>query len=249
MKLTAKEVYDKLVNEFKIKEQIGEIKFTLGDLTINVTTSDVVGNIMQQWVKEWLIKNGVEAEENPNTQAAPDFFLDLDNRQKGWMEVKAFHGSPNFDIADFAPYGNELPDKPWCLDEDFLIFKYKMDSKTGVITIVDIWLKKVWEICGTSANYAINVQAKAPDKSNPKQKNIHKIRPITWYTTRKNTYKPFKSLEYFLSAMAYLRLSDYRTFMDSTWLIRVKKAYRDYFGKDLSIPNFNEIPTEELKRI
>lgn len=249
MKLTARQVYEKLVNEFKIKKQIGEIKFSLGGLSINVTTSDVVGNIMQEWVKQWLIKNDIEAEENPNTQAAPDFFLDLNDRKKGWLEVKAFHDSPNFDVADFAPYGNELPDKPWCLDEDFLIFKYKMDEKTGDITIVDVWLKKVYEICGTSKKYAICVQAKAPDKNNPNHKNIHKIRPITWYTKRKNTYKAFNSVEYFISAMAFLRLTDHRTYMDGTWVDRVKNAYKEYYGVELTIPFFNTIPLEELKRI
>ena len=49
MKLTADEVYQKLVEDFKIYEVQGQIKFYLGDVDIIVKARDVVGNIMQEY--------------------------------------------------------------------------------------------------------------------------------------------------------------------------------------------------------
>ena len=48
MRLTAQEVYDKLVNEDGILQLEGQIKFYLGDVNIIVKQRDVVGNIMQE---------------------------------------------------------------------------------------------------------------------------------------------------------------------------------------------------------
>ena len=45
MRLTAQEVYDKLVNEDGILQLEGQIKFYLGDVNIIVKQRDVVGNI------------------------------------------------------------------------------------------------------------------------------------------------------------------------------------------------------------
>ena len=50
MRLTAQEVYDKLVNEDGILQLEGQIKFYLGDVNIIVKQRDVVGNIMQEWL-------------------------------------------------------------------------------------------------------------------------------------------------------------------------------------------------------
>ena len=58
MKLTADQVYQKLLEDFKIYEVQGQIKFYLGDVDIIVKARDVVGNIMQEWLEGWLKKNG-----------------------------------------------------------------------------------------------------------------------------------------------------------------------------------------------
>ena len=50
MKLTAQEVYNKLMLEDKILEVKGQIKFYLGNVDIVVKQRDVVGNIMQEWL-------------------------------------------------------------------------------------------------------------------------------------------------------------------------------------------------------
>lgn len=243
MKLTAQEVYHRLVDDYRITEKKGCVKFNIGEVSITATTRDSIGTLIQNWVKEWLIKEGVEAEENPNTQTAPDFFLDLDNKTKEWLEVKAFYNSPNFDIADFVPYGNELSNHIHMLDENFLIFQYDLNEDTGEVSIIDVWLKKVWEICGSSSLYALNVQAKAPDRNNPEQKQIFKIRPVTWYSTR-GRFKPFNSVEYFLCALEELRSVDPRTRNDITWKSRIEKAYVKEFGKRIQIPRWSEIADE-----
>ena len=75
MKLTADEVYQKLVEDFKIYEVQGQIKVYLGDVDIIVKARDVVGNIMQEWLEGWLKKNNIEYSPNENTQMPPDVFL------------------------------------------------------------------------------------------------------------------------------------------------------------------------------
>lgn len=55
MRLTSREIYNKLLNEDKILEIKGQIKFFLGDVNIVVKQKDVVGNIIQEWLQGWLI--------------------------------------------------------------------------------------------------------------------------------------------------------------------------------------------------
>lgn len=91
MRLTAQEVYDKLVNEDGILQLEGQIKFYLGDVNIIVKQRDVVGNIMQEWLQGWLDKRGIEYAPSENTQMPPDFFLNPDDKTKNLLEVKAFN--------------------------------------------------------------------------------------------------------------------------------------------------------------
>lgn len=60
MIVTAREVYDKLVKEDRILESAGRITFSFDDVNIIVKQKDVVGNIIQEWVQGWLIKNNIE---------------------------------------------------------------------------------------------------------------------------------------------------------------------------------------------
>ena len=64
MKLTGTELYNKLVNEYKIIGEKGIINFSLKDLTISVETKDTIGNLLQEWLKAWLKKEEIEFEEN-----------------------------------------------------------------------------------------------------------------------------------------------------------------------------------------
>ena len=126
MRLTSQEVYDKLINEDRILELQGQIRFYLGDVDIIVHQKDVVGNIIQEWLQGWLDKRGIEYAPSENTQMPPDFFLNPDDLTKNLLEVKAFNrsASPGFDIADFRMYEEEIVDKPYMLHVDYLIFGY-----------------------------------------------------------------------------------------------------------------------------
>ena len=129
MRLTSQEVYDKLINEDRILELQGQIRFYLGDVDIIVHQKDVVGNIIQEWLQGWLEKRGIEYAPSENTQMPPDFFLNPDDLTKNLLEVYAFKrsASPGFDIADFRMYEEEIVDKPYMLHVDYMIFGYDMD--------------------------------------------------------------------------------------------------------------------------
>ncbi|MBR5578443.1 MAG: NgoBV family restriction endonuclease [Lachnospiraceae bacterium] len=236
MRLTAREIYDRLVNDDHILKLEGQIKFYLGDVNIIVKQKDVVGNIMQEWLQGWLDARGIEHALSENTQMPPDFFLDPDDRTKGLLEVKAFNrnGSPGFDIADFRMYASEIQEKPYMLDVDYLIFGYDMNDN-GVVTIKDVWLKKVWQITRRMENYPINLQVK--------EGVIHKIRPGVWYSERITDYAIFECLEDFISAIEETTFKEpkLRSSIASTWLAVFQKNYKAWCGKELNIPRWNDI--------
>lgn len=237
MRLTSQEVYNKLVNEDRITELEGQIKFYLGDVNIIVKQRDVVGNIMQEWLQGWLDKNDIEYAPSENTQMPPDFFLNPDDRTTNLLEVKAFNrsGSPGFDIADFRMYQSEIIEKPYMLDVDYLIFGYDM-SDDGIVTIKDVWLKKVWKITRRMEDWPINLQIK--------EGHVHKIRPGVWYNedTSRTDYSIFNSLEDFISAMEQTVYQNDETRRDaSTWLIRFKRNYERRYGIALNIPRWYDI--------
>lgn len=236
MKLTAQEIYDKLLNEDHILDLEGQIKFFLGDVNIIVCQKDVVGNIMQEWLQGWLDTKGIEYAPNENTQMPPDFFLNPDDRTKNLLEVKAFNrnGSPGFDIADFRMYASEIQEKPYMLDVDYLIFGYDM-SDDGVVTIKDVWLKKVWQITRRMENYPINLQVK--------EGVIHKIRPGVWYSERATDYAIFECLEDFISAIEETTFKEpkLRNTIAPTWLTKFQKNYKTWHGRELNVPRWNDI--------
>ena len=234
MKLTPEEVYKRLLEVDKIKTVEGQIRFYLGNVDIIVKQKDVVGNVIQEWLEGWLKKNGIEYAPNPNTQMPPDIFLNPDDQEHDLLEVKAFNrdASPGFDIADFKAYIREIVEKPYMLHTKYIIFGYKM-SEDGIVTIKDLWLKDVWEITRSSAQWAINVQYK--------NKIINKIRPCTWYA-KKNKFPIFKSLEHYLSAIEETIYSYPDTRNQAIgWKDRMEKSYEKYYGKNINIPRWMDI--------
>ncbi len=240
MRLSAQQVYDKLMQEDKILELHGQIKFFLGDVNIVVKQKDVVGNIIQEWLQGWLDKRGVEYAPSENTQMPPDFFLNPDDLTKGLLEVKAFNrsASPGFDIADFRMYEEEIIDKPYMLDVDYLIFGYDM-SNDGIVTIKDLWIKKVWQITRRMEDWALNLQIK--------QGVVHKIRPAVWYSN-KGKYSTFESLEDFISAVEETVYQNPKTHESASgWKRKFLKAYEEHYGVKLSIPRWDDI-SEKYQR-
>ena len=235
MRLTSQEIYDKLVNDDKILELQGQIKFFLGDVSIIVRQKDVVGNIIQEWLQGWMDKRSIEYAPSENTQMPPDFFLNPDDRTKNLLEVKAFNrsASPGFDIADFRMYEEEIIDKPYMLDVDYLIFAYDM-SEAGVVTIKDLWIKKVWQITRRMEKWPINLQVK--------QNVVHKIRPGVWYSTKKSNYPMFRCLEDFIAAIEETVYQNPKTHDSaSMWKRKFLDSYKRYYGEFLKIPRWDDI--------
>lgn len=230
IKLSAQEVYNKLVNEDKILELHGQIKFSFGGVDIIVRQKDVVGNIIQEWLQGWFDRRGVEYAASENTQMPPDFFLDINDKTKDLLEVKAFNrsASPGFDIADFRMYANEIIEKPYMLDVDYLIFGYDMSDK-GLVTVKDLWLKKVWEITRRMEGWPVNLQIK--------QGVVHKIRPGVWYSTKKSNIPMFTCLEDFLSAIEEAIYQNPKTHDSAaSWKNKFLRKYKRFYGRELIIP-------------
>lgn len=235
IKLSAQQIYDKLIDEDKILQLTGQIRFYLGDVDIIVKQKDVVGNIIQEWLQGWLEKRKIEYAPSQNTQMPPDFFLDKADRTKNLLEVKAFNrkASPGFDIADFRMYSEEIIAKPYMLDTDYLIFGYDM-SDEGVVTIKDLWLKKVWEITRRMEGWAINLQVK--------QRVVHKIRPGVWYSNKAGNIPMFRCLEDFVSAIEETVYQNPKTHHDAaTWKRNFLQAYEKHYGVKIKIPRWSDI--------
>lgn len=237
--LTAEQVYDRLLNVDKIKTVEGQIRFFLGDVDIIVRQKDVVGNIIQEWLEGWLRKNNIAFDANPNTQMPPDIFLNPEDHTKDLLEVKAFNysASPGFDIADFKAYAQEIISSPYMLNTKYIIFGYSM-SVDGIVTIKDLWLKSVWEICRSMEGWPLNVQYK--------NKVIHKIRPAKWFGT-KSKFPMFQSMEHYLSAIEET-LFDYPDThgIAKGWRKKVVDAYNDFYGTNIKVPRWEEL--EEFYR-
>lgn len=237
MKLSSREVYDRLVNEDRILEQEGQISFNFGDVGIVVKQRDTVGNILQEWLQGWLDSRNIDYALSENSQMPPDFFLDPADKTKNLLEVKAYNynASPGFDIADFRMYETEIIDKPYMLDVDYLIFGYDMDD-TGIVTIKNLWIKKVWEITSSSEKWPMKLQVK---------KNVvHKIRPCNWDSASTH-YKTFARLEDFISAIEETVYQNPDTRKESsTWKYKFLKSYEEFYGVRLSIPRWDDIRDE-----
>lgn len=227
MKLTSEQVYHKLTKEYKIVGQTGGIKFTVKDLSIIIKTKDTVGNLLQEWLKAWLLQSDIDFEENTNSQTFPDFLLDKTNPKSGLLEVKSFDfdRGPGFDLANFDSYCNSLLSHAYRIDSDYLIMAYQMND--GIISIKDVWLKKIWELACPSSTYPLKVQEK---------KNvIYNIRPSIWYSDRAK-FKPFTSKEEFLSALNDTRYQYPQTRpTNGHWLRNVLKNYQEHTGISLKI--------------
>lgn len=213
----------------------GQIRFHLGDVSIIVKRKDVVGNILQEWFEGWLTARDIEFDPNPNTQMPPDVFLDKSDHTKSLLEIKAFNreSSPAFDIADFKAFVNELVAKPYHLDTDFLIFGYIMDEESGDVIVKDLWLKKIWEITKTMADWPITVQYK--------NGILQKMRPGNWYTTRGNSHV-FESKTDYLAAFEETIYQNSETrHLSNQWKNRFQRSYRNHYGEDIDFPRWSDI--------
>lgn len=234
----AEQVYKMLMDDFGFKDATGRITFTLKDIGITVNQNNVVGNILEEWLEKWMCENHIPHRHNEG-QSSPDFWLNLDNPNDDWLEVKSFTGSPNFDIAAYDSFTRLVIQKPYKLQSSYLLIKYRNDN--GVITIENCWLKKIWEISSPSEKWTIKVQ--------DKKDIIFNIRPAVWYSD-KTDYPNFESLEDFLSALEEVIYTYPDTHArGATWQKELIQAYKDYYGVELHIPRWMDIAHKYQKRV
>ena len=227
----SEKLYKALLEDFGIEGAQGTIKFNLRDFMITVEQNNIVGNVLEEWLDKWMTEKNIVHKHNKK-QSSPDFWLNPDDLDSDWLEVKSFTGSPNFDIANFRSFISLVIEKPWKLHSKHLLIKYKM--RDGVVEIEKIWLKNLWEICSSSSSWPIKVQC----KSNV----INNIRPATWYSEHVD-FKPFESLEEFLAAMEetiYL-YPDTRVTIALNWKKNLINSYERHYGKRLDIPRWSDI--------
>ena len=231
----AESVYQKLINDFGFKHATGEISARLKNFSITVEQNNIVGNVIEEWLAKWMESNGIPHIHNLK-QSSPDFWLNPDDLNNDWLEIKSFNGGPGFDVAAFRSFIQLIIDKPYKLQSSYLLIKYKMEG--GIITIEDCWLKKIWEICSTSAKWALKVQ--------DKKGVIFNIRPAVWYSDKVD-FKPFECLEDFLAALeeTIYRYHDTRHLADN-WEKQVIDSYRNFYGVTLNIPRWMDIKHKYL---
>ncbi len=227
----ADRLYDVLRRDFGLNGASGSIKFELRGYQITVEQNNVVGNILEEWFDKWMTSRGIPHVHN-NRQESPDFWLNPEDLESDWLEVKSFTGSPNFDVAAFCSFINLVVEKPWKLHSKHLLIKYKMEA--GLVTIEDFWLKNLWEICCTSSRWPLKVQYK--------NKVIVNIRPATWYSETAD-FRPFDCLEDFLAALeeTIYQYHDTRTTVAEHWAERVKESYMRHYGMEIVIPRWNDV--------
>lgn len=196
----------------------GTIKLELLGTEVNVNDKSATGNLIQEWLGEWMTLNGIYHRENSNTQLFPDFYLSESN-QMDLLEIKAFDyvKSPNFDVAQFDAYVRDLRTKAYKLDADYIILGYSLSH--GIIKINDIWLKKIWEITCPSTEYAI--------RTNVKQQKIHNIRPYNFKSMSKGA-QPFNTRMAFVTAIkdTLAKYKD-RTYAED-WFEEVVSGYAEF---------------------
>jgi len=108
----AQYLYDLLKEKGIIGAQ-GSIKLELLDTEVNVNDKSAAGNLIQEWLGQWMTLNGVYHRVDTNSQIFPDYYLG-ENNQTDLLEVKTFDyvKSPNFDVAQFDAYVRSLCQAP-----------------------------------------------------------------------------------------------------------------------------------------
>lgn len=217
IKITASELYNELVDNFKIKEKIGSVEIKLGNITAKYNGKDAIGDLLQEWLGEWMKSKNYYFRTKANTQEFPDFLLDITD-DKGLLEIKTFNANatPAFDIANYNSYCKSLLKNPERLNADYLILSYKMEDSE--LSVDNVWLKKVWEIAGTSGANPINLQTK--------YKQPYNLRPVKWYSEKAKN-KPFTSKLEFLKAISetHLKYPGHSESYSENWLELVESKY------------------------
>lgn len=194
----------------------GKISLELLDLVIDINDKSATGNLLQEWLGAWMGLNSIYHRTETNTQVFPDFYLG-ESGDGDLLELKTFDytKSPNFDVAPFDAYVDSLKTKPYRLNADYLIIGYTLES--GILTIREIWLKKIWEITCPATDLPLRVQRK--------RGKIYNIRPYN-FKNMSSGFSPFESKEAFVDAIKET-LAQYpmRTENPESWVREVSPVY------------------------
>lgn len=207
----------RLLNEHNLIGQVGQTTFKMANLSIVVTTKDIIGNVIQEWFSKWMQEQGMKVHGGPHTQSWPDFVF-ADGMH---LELKAFDGnaSPNFDVANFDAFIRSVLEHPERIDTDHIIFEYCLIGEE--IVIRDIYLKKIWEITGPSDTNILNIQVKQGQPVN--------IRPKNW---RNNKISVFSNRQNFVETLGQA-VQRFRADTYPDWYNRVAYAYQNATGNPL----------------
>jgi len=216
-----------LFNTLKSKNIIGScgvMYFEIHNSRYKIDDNSIVGNVIQSWLQSFMKANNIYYRLVENTQQFPDFFLNQVRNDIDLLEVKCFTKSANFDIANFLAYCHSILQNPYRLNADYLIFEYAT-SDNG-ITIKNIWLKKVWEICGASDRSGVKIQWKKGQSYN--------IRPANWHGKGKIKYPPFLSrLEFIKALQTVLNTHSSADLLRKNFLQNISGLFKEQTGEDL----------------
>ncbi len=142
----------------------GGTNFKLGDISIQIEGKDGIAGLIEEWFGHWAEQNGFNIrnpKKSSSSQEFPDYYIWEESREsEALLEVKTYDASAgaNFDIANFQSYCASIAENPHRLDADYLIFAYIVDN--GILSIHEIYLKKIWEITCASERWPLKTQTK-----------------------------------------------------------------------------------------
>lgn len=190
----SKEIFTKLLSQ--LPSLSGGTIFTLGTISKPIKGKDGLGGLIEEWVGAWAKLNKISIYdpkvEEGISQEFPDYYVG--DCKDGYLEIKSFNSerSPAFDIANFESYCESLAANPHKLFSDYLIFSYKLDG--AKLKIINIWLKKIWEITCASKEFPLRTQNK--------RNVIYNIRPGSFQSLGKNKrYQTFTDPKEFVDAL------------------------------------------------
>lgn len=227
-------IYNKLHKDLLHKK--GNITFNLNGISREIEGTDIIGNCIQEWLKEWFDIENICYKTLENTQEFPDYLIKVDG-QYCFLEIKSWNwnATPAFDLANFNSYLKTVKENPLKLDTDYLIFAYSINN--AEITIENIYLKKIWEITGKGnqkANAKKNIVARErPLSVQVKDNVLYNIRPVSFH---KYPNKPFLNRRSFLEALILTKkeFADQGAKIDlNIWKNEILRDYKASTGNEL----------------
>lgn len=236
-KLTAQQIYDKLIYETNIVCSDGTIEVSLSDIGITEWHEQAIREILREWLRHWLKENNIAYSTNEDSAIPIDYHLcGADNPQNSIrVEVYQVYEKANYAIADFRTFAEELICTPSLLNTDYLVFQYGIDEDIdgrGNPVISDLLMRKIWQMTRPMKGYPLSLQM-----VNGK---IRQIKSCDWNI--KHTPKTFRTPDHFLCALEEtIRRNPQTESMADTWRREFLAAYKKEYGKTIEIPQWTEI--------